>query len=126
MSVLGPLLYNIYVNDLLATFSNYFIKSFADDTVMLMRIHSVVQLPNFSWCVSNILSWFRNNGLLVNHSKTVVMNLFLRRNLLAGVHSIYIDGTQFPILNKVKYLGILYYSRLNFYDQYTAVLSHLR
>ena len=70
-SVLGPLLFLVYVNDLcLSSFSqNSSIILYADDTTLFKPISSPTDLVEFQSDINIIDAWFSNNHLTANASK---------------------------------------------------------
>ena len=115
-SVLGPLLFIIYVNDLLSLSNEYSSILFADDTVMSFRGDNIVEL--ITVC-NNELEKFRDwtvaNRLTVNKDKTVfniVSNIHFNSELVL----IYFDDHMLSCVKNVKYLGIIIDDSLKFKD----------
>ena len=76
-SILGPVLFNIYVSDLSAKASDGgHVIQYADDTT-LYRHCKLKNLANTEKLIQNdintIMYWSRNKNLLFNHKKTVTM-----------------------------------------------------
>lgn len=73
-STLGPLLFNIYINDIghLKLKSNLF--QYADDTALILP-HEQYNLaaPIFQNDIVQLMSWFKNNCIFVNRNKTKLM-----------------------------------------------------
>ena len=70
-SILGPLLYLIYVNDISKS-TNAHILSFADDTSLVISdtdISTLYQRANVE--MNNLSEWFCANGLSLNKNKTI-------------------------------------------------------
>ena len=69
-SVLGPLLFNIYLNDLLLSITNIEICNYADDTTLYtcdQNMQNVVErLENVSL---KVIKWFLDNYLKLNKGK---------------------------------------------------------
>lgn len=69
-SILGPLLYLIYVNDI-ANASNDMLLSFADDTTLIVNHNNINTLfVNANIEVQNLYNWFCANRLSLNANKT--------------------------------------------------------
>ena len=72
-SILGPILFIIYVNDLSLHLTNCFIVQYADDTQILIE-GSINDLENLIKRAEDVLMkakiYFQKNGLLLNESKT--------------------------------------------------------
>jgi len=112
-SILGPLLYLIYVNDIFNS-CNGNIVSFADDTTLFMSHCDVHQLfANANIQVNNLFEWFCANKLSLNANKTKF--IVIRPNHthcdLTGLN-IYIDNTMLKRIGKdceeksANFLGI--------------------
>ena len=76
-SILGPILFNIFLNDLLEVLKNSDIYDFADDNTISVvskkkRDILLETLKNESELVVN---WFRNNNMIVNTDKIQLMHL---------------------------------------------------
>jgi hypothetical protein len=72
LSVLGPLLFLVYINDLLQTVKHKAIPTlFADDTSILITSQNNIQFQNDLNVVSGQLNkWFNANLLSLNFDKT--------------------------------------------------------
>ena len=68
-SVLGPLLFLLYINDLPDYISNCEILSFADDTKISSRINSVTDTANLQENLNKIIAWTENNNMKLNNDK---------------------------------------------------------
>ena len=73
-SVLGPLLFLIYINDLNKVIKFSFMRHFADDTNVLYTnksLRKINQRTNFD--LKNIVDWLHVNRIASNASKTKVV-----------------------------------------------------
>jgi hypothetical protein len=98
---------------------------YADDTVIYYPIANDYDLNYFKTESSKILNWFNYNHLALNSSKSILINFYLRKNLLQNITSLYIAGYDLKLLEKVKYLGIIFDRNLKFNYQYNKLLSCL-
>ena len=122
-SILGPLLFILYTNDI-ANVSNIFkINLFADDT-SLFHTHD-----NFDILIKEtieelyrISTWFATNKLVLNISKTNYMIFASKgKSYNKNVSNIKIDGNSIQQVNKTKFLGIIIEEHLN----WATHISHL-
>ena len=114
-SVLGPLLFLIYINDLPLFLSDYFVRLFADDTTMLFSGSSVDECTKL--CKNGIAAlteWCNYNRLYINWTKTYIMFITNRRVILPTAISF--NKEKIEVVSKFKLLGITLDYRLNFLD----------
>ena len=92
-SVLGPLLFLIFINDLPTCLTQTSINIYADDSVIntadstLKQVGAILQND-----VDNILKWFYKNRLMLNRSKSYFMLITTNPMLMNAKLNIYIDG----------------------------------
>ncbi len=118
-SVLGPLFFNIFINDLLLAVKESEVCNFADDTTIYTfgkDIESVIL--NLEEDLSNTLNWFRDNHMAANPAKFQVMFLGLREE---PKFILEINDKIIPLTDKVKLLGVTVDSQLKF-DDHTKAL----
>jgi hypothetical protein len=74
-SVLGLLLFNIYINDFLGLVDNSSnVIMYANDTTILISNNCYEELNrNFNYVLYNILKWFQANQLVLNMEKTKIV-----------------------------------------------------
>ena len=93
-SVLGPLLFLIYMNDIQYAVPNAKIRLFADDTNLFLHNNDFVNLfgtANIS--MSQLSEWFIANRLSLNLKKTCYSIFGPKQRVRSGYH-LYIDGQQ--------------------------------
>ena len=115
-SILGPLLFLIYINDLSHMVNNTSMYLYADDTVLLSNN------PCINTCTENmqrdliiIAKWCQSNKLSLNIKKTKCM-LFGSRVRLKRTRQpkLYINNTLVDFVHQYKYLGVILDSHLTF------------
>ena len=73
-SVLAPLLFSIFINDLSQIFSNCIAKLFADDTTLIFNDSNMENLiSKFKKDLKNLNEWCKHNRLYINWNKTFIM-----------------------------------------------------
>ena len=106
-SILGPLLFLIYINDLCAVplSSGTKLMMFADDIMLYKPISLPHNITNFQDDVNLVYAWVSNNHLSININKTKFMLISRRRGRL---HSfpLYLSNTLIEKVHHFKYLGV--------------------
>ena len=126
-SILGPLLFIIYINDL-ANSSEIFHKViFADDTNLFLSHNCNQKLLNLlNKELLKIDLWFKVNKLSLNISKTNFMFFSNKKRKKTKNLLIKINGEKLKRAKTTKFLGVLVDDHLNFkchIDQLTQKLS---
>ena len=115
-SILGPLLFLIYINDLPFALQNYKINLYADDTAITVSEKDpnilAEKLNNAMKIISN---WFNCNKLSLNHKKSKIM-FFGTRPQLAKLSEVkvYAGQSELERVDRFKYLGVMLDSALTF------------
>jgi hypothetical protein len=73
-SILGPLLFLLYINDLPCHISNGKLVLLADDTTILITEKNIIDLQEkIGRAMTQLESWFSKNNLIINTDKTKAM-----------------------------------------------------
>ena len=111
-SILGPLLFNIYLNDLLL-FIGPDLCNYADDNTIFKASNDIEYLRRtLQTSLTEISAWFVDNGLDLNISKCKYL-LLGNRGLNQSL-PLEINGILIPPVHEVKLLGITVDSQLSF------------
>ena len=107
-SVLGPLLFPIYINDIVNSSNLFRFSLFADDTVATLsgkNLQTLVSSVNRE--ISNVSLWFKVNKLSLNLSKTNYI-IFRTRKRRVPTHlpELLIDDAIINKVDNVKFLGL--------------------
>ena len=120
-SVLGPLLFLVYVNDLAYVSKALFSLMFADDTNMFMSGKNIQLLSDqFNNELTNVVKWLQTNKLSLNIDKTHYM--FFKGNKPLENPVIMIDGKSIGKVSKTKFLGVIMDALLT-WRQHTDYIS---
>ena len=113
-SVLGPLLFLVYINDLHLAIKYSTTRLFADDTSLLIKNKSLKQLKkHLNIDLRNLTRWLKANKISLNANKTELL-VFRHPNKIINYDlKLKIDGKRLYPSKYVKYLGILIDSHLN-------------
>ena len=106
-SVLGPLLYSLYVLNLKIAGLEAQYYTFADDTVL---IYSSEKINDLEYKVNTDLklytSWLLHNKLRINIEKTKFLLFKQKSKMIANPHII-INNKEIEQVKKIKYLGLI-------------------
>ena len=124
-TILGPLFFNIYVNDLAKIVENdCSVVQYADDTFLFTsdtdEISSKTKLNITS---QKSLIFFAKSQLLVNKQKTEYMVFKTRKRLTNTVLNV--DNERIAESNSVKYLGVIIDSKLKFDREVKKILQRM-
>ena len=72
-SVLGPILFLLYTNDVSSASTKFSFSIFADDTSLLLKVDRNDYDNTLSAELTKVMDWFFSNQLLLNHEKTQYM-----------------------------------------------------
>ena len=106
-SVLGPLLFIIFINDLHKSVKHIQILHFADDTNLKYSNKSMKKInKHINHYLSLVVQWLRSNKISLNADKTEIIIFRSKRKQITKYLNFQISGQKINISNKVKYLGI--------------------
>ena len=110
-SVLGPLLFLLYINDIDNSLIHCTARIFADDTNLIIENNSLEQLQKYF----NLSNWHKANKISLNSSKAELI-IFRHPNKVIYYCNlkIKIDGKRVAPSKYLKYLRIFIHSQLTF------------
>lgn len=119
-TVLGPLLFITYINELLSLGCSGTIISYADDTVLFVEGKTWNEVEvNINSDMGQITAWFDNNLLTINKEKTTYLPFSLYKDTMPqnSAVSITLPSRNNEVWNinstrNTKYLGIMFDSQL--------------
>ena len=115
-SILGPLLFIIYINDIVKVTNKFHFTIYADDTTLLEPIctfapnnlmHSIEMSQAINTELKLIVEWLALNKLSLNVKKTKMMLFhYKQRNVTTIIPKLEINGTPIERVNEFNFLGI--------------------
>jgi hypothetical protein len=106
-SILGPVLFLLYINDLPLNIMGSKIVLFADDTNILV---SRENLNTVQHTLNNVMqelqTWFTLNSLVVNVEKTLPVSFHTTQNKKPVLPHVIFEGRDIPYNTETKFLGI--------------------
>ena len=101
---MGPLLFNIFINDLNFCVPNVSLRLYADDTTAYLSDVSPTILEfTFNKDLQTISSWFESNRLTVNSTKTQPVSV----GPSAYDYSLLLNNARIEFLRSIKILGVI-------------------
>lgn len=119
-SILGPLLFTIYINDLSLSTDSFQFISYADDTTLFMTIkireyNPNVTTQNLNIQLNNVNEWLLLNKLSLNASKSKCM-AFHKSNKTFVYPNILLCNEIIEYVNNFNFLGIILDNHLSWKD----------
>jgi len=119
-SVLGPVLFLIYINDLAELFgTGLFVKLFADDVKIYSVINNINDVNAFQAGLDALVQWSVDWQLPISLHKCSVLHLGRKNNC----NSYQVDGVTLPNVYEVTDLGVLIDSNLRFTKHYRFIAN---
>lgn len=134
-SVLSPLLFNIFVNDMSKAISGCSLFQYADDTVLLsVHLNPATAITSLQNDTCRLHDWFEANCLTINVSKTKLACFHNPLKILTSNHPLFMhtsgciscNCSPVTYVDRVKYLGIEFDSDLSWNSHLSQLCRRLR
>ena len=103
-SILGPTLFNIFINDMLISVKDYNVYNYADDNTVSYECDSSIELARIlETCGDTMTEWFTNNGMQANPDKYQAI-VFGNKTELPKCFSV--KGKEVKCIDHVRLLGV--------------------
>ena len=122
-SILGPILFSLFVNDLPVSLTRSEVMLYADDTTIYLSDTNTLSLKErLSQDLVALSTWIADNGLTMNTQKTQFMVLSKRgRDKEVEKLQIKVNGEVLRKCDNVKFLGVIVDHQLSWRDHVEAV-----
>ena len=121
-SILGPLFFIAYMNDIFHASKNLFNILYADDTSILLSGSDLQKLVREMNTELELISeWLKANKLTLNIDKTYYMASHRGRRKFKNSIELVINDMKIRETKSIKYLGVIIDSKLNWIDHITYV-----
>ena len=125
-SVLGPLLFTLYVNDLSQFVSLSSCNLYADDTVIYCAGNDVSDVQvKLQSSITEVSKWYRANRLVLNAEKCNVMTVSSSYVQNDPVLNISLDDHILKQVNVIDYLGVKIDNKISWYPYIRKLCSSL-
>ena len=127
-SVLGPLLFLIYINDLANSCKDGLFRIFADDTgIFCHSIDLKLLVEKAEIIIKNVNEWFIANKLTLNVDKTSFIIFRSKRNNINNLpDTISHENIKIKRETKIKYLGLILEEHLSWNQHVNEICNKLK
>lgn len=121
-SILGPILFLIYINDLPSIFENScHVLMFADDCKLIMKIKSMIDAIKFQTEIDKLQNWCEDNKLEINCSKCAILTLTKLDRTITKAYTM--NNVIVNRVNVYRDLGIMIDKNLTFKNHIESLIS---
>ena len=127
-SVLGPLLFSIYIDDItgVALSPQSDLVLYADDVLLYCIISCLEDVLMLQSDIDSIETWSAERLLQLNPVKCKHMLISKRRHLTTGHFTLFLNGNELEEVDIFKYLGVLIKNNLSWTDHTAEICSKAR
>ena len=121
-TILGPVLFLLYVNDLSNSVINANINIYADDVVIYCSSESLPDLSiNLQNNINSVYDWYTNNKLILSVDKCSTMVISNKISSTIENFTLYLGTTPLSHVHEMKYLGLTIDDHLKWNSHKAAV-----
>lgn len=128
-SILGPLLFIIYINDISLASKLFKTITYADDTTLFVSISTTKtstspSIQSINNELHKYINWLRLNALSLNEDKTKCI-LFTTQNKVIDPPTIILNGKQIENVSKFDFLGVTIDRYLRWHEHIDKISSKI-
>jgi hypothetical protein len=120
-SILGPLLFLLFINDMPRAVVSSFIALFADDSKVYMSINSHQDCELLQKDLNELLNWSKTWGMLFNPSKCKLLSI--TRSHTPVNFNYNLDGVILERVGQFKDLGVVFNHNLSFTSHIDSLIA---
>lgn len=121
-SILGPLLFLLYINDFPSISKHSLCIQYADDTALFFEGDSAHELQTkLDSDLPNVCKWLKTNKLSLNTNKTFCQLYTMSHDQIAV--NVMLDNKNITFVNKIKYLGLWIDDKLSWNEHINHVCT---
>ena len=120
-SILGPLLFLMFINDLPDVIVSSTVALFADDCKIFKVINDVNDSLSLQKDLNELHNWSTKWNMQFNASKCKIMRI--SRSNSPVEHNYYLDGTQLECVGNFKDLGVMFDTTLSFKTHISSIVA---
>ena len=123
-SILGPMLFLLYINDLPESIPDAQLILYADDTSAIIK-HECIQTlqEKITNTIQQLKHWFHCNKLILNERKTHFVHFHTRQN--NNINLLNNDTSYFKLTKEIQFLGLTVNENLNWESHIQTLKTNL-
>ena len=117
-SVLGPVLFSLYMSSYAPSDDKVYIAKYADDITLILPVYKndIADISNFSNEVKHFVNWCAQYEMQINHAKTKVLNINFSKSILSMYPG-------FENVREMKVLGLFFNDRLSWSTHFEYLIK---
>ena len=119
-SVLGPILFLCYINDLPSSVSSN-VRLFADDSIMYQKIKSQTDCQSLQCDLTKLESWEKTWGMCFHQDKCNIIRMTRKKQSI--LHNYPLKGHPLVTVTQTKYLGVTLSGNLTWNNHINSIAN---
>jgi hypothetical protein len=125
-SILGPLLFLLYINDITENISEAKLILYADDTnVLVIEKNEEALQSKLSSVMKHLEDWFHKNDLIINTAKTAAMSFHICHSERPNKPCTLLQNTEIEYKPEIKFLGMSITENLSWHAHICSLCNSL-
>ena len=124
-SILGPLFFTIYINDIQTAVGPENLRLFGDDTVLFMSHTNLTQLLcDIKTKFKHLIQRYNSNKLTINAEKKIILFHTINKPIPRNLEEISVESMTIKRVNSFNYLGLTLEGTLHWNDHVNEHCNH--